>query len=145
MWTMWKIKMMSWWHKIWGKPFLGRFHWILGEVSRRDKIWDRYIVSYLIYPNPKIENAEQGKKSILISYLRNILSWRKLSMGRYWEGQRRLGKNKDKDSASSSDQEGDCIGMYQERRLKETYAWRENKLLELQRMKAKKIADWIVI
>ena len=51
--------MMSWWHKIQGKPFLGESK----EDQRRSfykryGIWGRYIVSYLIYPNTKMDDGE---------------------------------------------------------------------------------------
>ena len=54
---------MSWWHKIQGKPFLGKFE----EDSRRsfqnkDGIWGRQIVSYLIHPNPELDDGKWVKK-----------------------------------------------------------------------------------
>ena len=52
--------------------------WIEGEVSRREwnEIRGRFIESYLIYPNPKLEDGEWTKK-IWILYLKGWLVRRK--------------------------------------------------------------------
>ena len=85
MWTRWKIRLMSWWHKIQGKPFLGEFKENLRRsLYKRYEIWGRFIVSYLIRLNPKLDDGEwatkgfnflfigmasQKQKNILILYL----------------------------------------------------------------------------
>ena len=60
--------MLSWWYKILGELFLSEYNSIPHEVSRRDKIRGRYIVSYLIHENPKIGEGriEQKKYSRLL-------------------------------------------------------------------------------
>ena len=108
--TRWKIRMMRWWYKIWGLTFLGDFKWILHEDFRRNKIRGRCIVSYLIHPNPNLDNEKKSKKIILISYLRNVWSWSNewecvVSRRRHWEGGIEY-----RDFASSSDHRCNYIG-----------------------------------
>lgn len=49
--------MLSWWHIILGEPFLSKFTSIPHEVSIRDKIRGRNIISYLIQSNPNIREG----------------------------------------------------------------------------------------
>ena len=51
--------MIRWLHRLQDKLFLGEYK----EDSRRsfykrDRMWDRFIISYLICPNPKLDDGK---------------------------------------------------------------------------------------
>ena len=56
---------------------------------------------------------------------------------RQWKEQRKEGRHEVKDFASSNDLKGDYIGILRKNTQGDIYAWRVNKLLELQSMKSK--------
>ena len=51
--------MMSWWHQIQDRPFLGEFKEDSNRILwRKDGMWDRFIIFDLIHPNPKLDDRE---------------------------------------------------------------------------------------
>ena len=61
---------------------MGDCKWILHEVSRRNKIKGRYIVSDLINSNPNLSEGNKSGKCIPNSYLRNCWSRSKVWLAR---------------------------------------------------------------
>ena len=54
LWISWKIRMLSWWYKILGEPFLGEYRWIPHDVSRINKMERKIMIFYLINSNPNM-------------------------------------------------------------------------------------------
>ena len=71
LWMRWKIMMMTWWHRILCRTFLGEYSWIIKEVSRENKFRGIYNVSYLIHRTQNWNGRIEREKVVIVLLLKN--------------------------------------------------------------------------